>query len=84
MVKSMVCGLVLGSVMTILGALFIGPTVIVQSDYGGNHGRYDLRIDEQNGVTRYSIVDTQTGVATITTGEGSTTVVRAEPAPAAE
>lgn len=87
MLKPFVSGLLLGSLLTLLGGVVVGPTITLGDIQSMNpsprHARYDLRVDERDGVSRYSIIDTETGTATIATGDGKTVVVKAE-APAAD
>lgn len=82
MVKSFISGLLLGSVLTLLGGVFVGPTItfgdINSLDGKDRDQRYDLRIDEKDGLTRYSILDIEKGVATIASSDGKTVIVKAD------
>lgn len=80
MLKTFISGLLLGSLLTLLGGLLVGPTVTLGSIATGEvgHGRYEFRAEEWNGQTRYSVLDTETGVATFTTDDGRTIVVKAD------
>lgn len=86
--KSFIGGLLLGSFLTLLGGLLLGSTLMIgdiqSPDQIGNNGRYDLRIDEADGTTRYSVIDNKTGTVTITTPDGKVVVVKAAADPVAE
>ncbi|NUM56569.1 MAG: hypothetical protein HUU46_23300 [Candidatus Hydrogenedentes bacterium] len=85
MLKQFIGGAILGSALTIVSALLVGPNITLADVGSGNgdhgartSGRYQLEVDEQDGVTTYSIFDTQKGVATVATSDGKSVVVSAE------
>lgn len=82
MLKPFVGGLLLGSFLSIVSALLVGPNITLSDvgsgngDYGSRtSGRYQLQVDEKDGVTTYSVFDTQKGVASVMTSDGKSLVV---------
>lgn len=68
MLRQFIGGLLLGSALTIAGGLLVGPNITIADVGSGNvgqntggGGRYQLRVDEIDGATTYSIHDAQTG-----------------------
>ena len=81
MVKYFVGGVLLGTIITVTAGLTIGPQITLagvgSGNDGGSKGRYDFRIDEAGGITRYTMVDQERGVATVVTSDGKTVTVQA-------
>ena len=81
MVKHVVGGVILGSLITILAGLTIGPEVTLSNVGSGNigdkNGRYAFQIDEKDGVTRYTLIDSEHGIATVLSSDGKTVTVKA-------
>ena len=85
MIKTFVGGLLLGSFLTIAGGLLVGPNITLADVGSGNgdsgtrvSGRYQLRVEERDGQTTYSIFDTEKGTATVLAPDGTTHTVKAE------
>lgn len=73
-VKAFVYGVLLGAALVLLGGLAVGPNITLSGMWSdvGSRGKYDFQIDDQGGVTRYVILDTESGAATIMTPDGKT------------
>lgn len=86
MLKQFVGGVLLGSLLTIAGGLLVGPNVTLSHVGSGNDadsgthvsGRYQLRVEEKDGQTSYSVFDSEKGMVTVLTPDGKTVVVQAD------
>lgn len=86
MVKHVVGGVLLGSAITIIAGLSVGASVTLSNVGSGNigdkNGRYAFQVDEKDGVTRYTFIDSEKGVATVMSSDGKTVTIQAPKAPA--
>ncbi|MCC6485946.1 MAG: hypothetical protein IT364_00465 [Candidatus Hydrogenedentes bacterium] len=78
-IKGLVVGLLLGVALTISAAVFAGPTVNVTSTVGpSTAGRFCFQSHMENGKGSYAVLDTESGVVRVFSGEGSVVTIDPE------
>ncbi|MCC6696390.1 MAG: hypothetical protein IT365_12235 [Candidatus Hydrogenedentes bacterium] len=75
-IKGLVVGLLLGVALTISAAVFAGPTINVTSTGGpGAAGRFCFQSHMENGKGSYAVLDTESGMVRVFSGEGDVVTI---------
>lgn len=75
-IKGLVVGLLLGVVLTISAAVFAGPTINFTSTEGPDTaGRFCFQSNMDNGNGSYAVLDTESGMVRVFSGEGDVVTI---------